>query len=177
MERVSAQQDCWGSEFLRALYARQGPPLFRHVLRLLNGDHQRAEDIVQETFLRAWQHREELTAESAAPWLHTVAHHLVVSAYRRRAARPQESLLGDELPTDEGQDDIERALESWHMIDALRALSPEHRAVLVHVYYLRRSVAEAAEHLGVPRGTVKSRCYYALRALRAVLEERGVTAP
>jgi len=74
-------------------------------------------------------------------------------------------------------DALDRALESWQMADALRGLSPEHRAVLVQVYYLRRTVAEAAEHLGIPQGTVKSRCYYALRALRSVLEERGVTAP
>ena len=59
------------------------------------------------------------------------------------------------------------------MADALAALSPEHREVLVEIYYRGRSVAEAAETIGVPPGTVKSRTYYALRSLRLRLEERG----
>jgi RNA polymerase sigma-70 factor (ECF subfamily) len=54
-------------------------------------------------------------------------------------------------------------------------LSVDHRRVLVETYYRGRSVAEASVELGVPPGTVKSRTYYALRALRLVLEERGVT--
>ncbi|MCL2554255.1 MAG: sigma-70 family RNA polymerase sigma factor [Actinomycetia bacterium] len=176
MEHLFGRRDRRDGEFLRALYALHGPSLLGQVLRLCGGDYQRAEDIVQETFLRAWQHRDALVPETAAPWLHTVAHHLVVSAHRRRAARPQEAPLGDTEPPS-GDDALDRALESWHMADALRGLSPEHRAVLVQVYYLRRTVAEAAEQLGIPQGTVKSRCYYALRALRSVLEERGVTAP
>ena len=61
------------------------------------------------------------------------------------------------------------------MADALRALSQEHRAVIVETYYRGRSVAEAAAALGIPAGTVKSRCYYALRALKLALAERGVT--
>jgi len=54
-------------------------------------------------------------------------------------------------------------------------LSPEHRAVLVETYYHGASVAQAAKTLGIPPGTVKSRTYYALRALRLACEERGVT--
>lgn len=176
VEHASARRD---GEFLRALYTRHGPGLLGHALRLLAGDYQRAEDIVQETFLRAWQHRAELDPARAAPWLHTVARNLVVSAHRRTAARPVELAYDGPAPEprDRVDDDLDRALETWHMADALRDLSPEHRAALVQVYYLRRTVAEAADQLGIPPGTVKSRCYYALRALRAVLEERGVTSP
>jgi RNA polymerase sigma-70 factor (ECF subfamily) len=61
------------------------------------------------------------------------------------------------------------------VVDALAALSPEHRAVIVETYYRGRTVAEAAQVLGIPPGTVKSRCYYALRALKLALAERGVT--
>lgn len=176
VEHVFGQRDRPGGELLRALYAQHGRSLLGHVARLCGGDLQRAEDIVQETFLRAWQHREQLAVEAAAPWLHTVAHNLAVSAFRRRSARPPETPLGDEDPPCE-TDELDRALESWQMAAALRGLSPEHRAVLVQVYYLRRTVAEAAAVLGVPQGTVKSRCYYALRALRNALDEQGVTAP
>jgi RNA polymerase sigma-70 factor (ECF subfamily) len=72
-------------------------------------------------------------------------------------------------------DDVERALETWQVAEAVRALRPDHRAALVETYYRGCSVAEAATTLGIPAGTVKSRVYYALRALRLTLEEQGWT--
>ena len=63
---------------------------------------------------------------------------------------------------------------AYEVAECLSALSPDHRAVLLETYYRDRSVAEAAEILGIPQGTVKSRTYYALRALRLALEERGL---
>src|SRR6266567_5790043 len=68
----------------------------------------------------------------------------------------------------------DRVLESWAVADALAALRPDHRQVLLETYYRGRSVAEAAIVLGVPAGTVKSRTFYALRALKLALEERGL---
>lgn len=165
-----------GSGFLVAVYARYGSPLHGHVLRLV-GDRQRAEDIVQETFLRAWLHRETLAQDRCWPWLRVVARNLAVAAHRRAAARPEEELPGEYEPSGSavGGDVFDRLLVRWQMADALGGLRPEHRAVLVEVHHFRRTAAEAAEHLGIPVGTVKSRCYYALRSLRDVLEEQGVT--
>ena len=57
--------------------------------------------------------------------------------------------------------------------EAVRALSEDHRRTLIETHFRGRSVSEAAAVLGVPAGTVKSRTYYALRALRAALEEKG----
>ena len=57
---------------------------------------------------------------------------------------------------------------------ALRDDAPRHKAVLLELYYRERSVAEAAKALGIALGTVKSRAYYAIRALRLVCEERGL---
>jgi RNA polymerase sigma-70 factor (ECF subfamily) len=68
-------------------------------------------------------------------------------------------------------------LESWLVAEALTALTPLHREALLHTYYAGRTVSEAAQLLGVPVGTVKSRVFYALRALKLALEERGVTSP
>src|SRR3954467_7461392 len=91
-----------------------------------------------------------------------------------RRARPTE--VGDTaLAVVPAVDEIEQALDRWLIGDALATLSPDHRAVLVETYYRGRSVAEAAATLGVPPGTIKSRTFYALRALRLSLEERGVT--
>lgn len=160
--------------FMRALYDQHARPLLSYALRLTGGDRQRAEDVVQETFLRAWRHPIERTPEAIRPWLFTVARNIAVDAFRARKARPPEAGPDglDLVPVD---DDVDRALEAWQVTDALANLSADHRQVLIETYYRGRSVAEAAAVLGVPPGTVKSRTYYALRALKLVLEERGVT--
>jgi len=158
---------------LRALYAEHAGPLLRYCLHLTSGDRQRAEDIVQETLLRAWMHPDAIANRPARPWLFAVARNLAVDAFRARRARPHE-VGEDALELVASPDEAERALESWAVADAVRALRPDHRRVLLETYYRGKSVAEAAIALGVPAGTVKSRTFYALRALKLALEERGL---
>ena len=165
------------AELLRALHEEHGDALFAHALRLASGDRQRAEDLVQETLLRAWRHPEALDPDrgSVRAWLFTTARHLAIDAWRRRTARVGE-VVTDTLPEPPPEvDEADRAVEAWTVAEALGRLSPAHREVLVECFYRGRSVAEAAARLGVPPGTVKSRTHYALRSLRLVLEEMGVT--
>ena len=169
----SARRTASDEDLVRALYAEHAAPLLRYAVHLMSGDRQRAEDIVQETLLRAWQHPEAIADRPARPWLFAVARNLAIDSYRARRARPHEvgEAALEMLPA---PDEAERALESWAVADALSALRPEHRKVLLETYYRGKSVAEAAATLGVPAGTVKSRTFYALRALRLALEERGL---
>jgi RNA polymerase sigma-70 factor (ECF subfamily) len=155
------------------LYAEHAAPLLRYTLRMTDGDRQRAEDVVQETLIRAWLHPEAFAERPARPWLFAVARNLAGDAYRARMARPREVGEGalELVPV---PDEADRVLESWVVADALVTLRPEHRRVLVETYYLGRSMTEAAVVLGIPVGTVKSRAFYALRALKLVLEERGL---
>ncbi|MFB9236994.1 sigma-70 family RNA polymerase sigma factor [Plantactinospora siamensis] len=162
---------------LRALHDEHADALLAHALRLVGGDRQRAEDLVQETLLRAWRHPEALDPGrgSVRGWLFTTARNLAIDAWRRRSARVGE-VVTDNLPEPpQGPDEADRAVEAWTVAEALGRLSPTHREVLVECFYLGRSVAEAAARLGVPAGTVKSRTHYALRSLRLVLAEMGVT--
>lgn len=164
-------------ELVRALYREHGGALLGYVLRLLGGDRQRAEDVVQETFFRAWQRPNSLdpTRGSIRAWLLTIARNIVIDAERARKARPPE--VGEDVlgSIAAAPDEFDNAVIAHDVAGALAELSTHHRAAIIEVYYRGRSVAEAAQALGVPPGTVKSRTYYGLRQLRVLLEERGMT--
>jgi RNA polymerase sigma-70 factor (ECF subfamily) len=143
----------------------------------LTGDPVRAEDVAQETLLRAWTHYEVLDEArgSVRSWLFTVARNIVIDEWRSK--RFQNERTTDRLPEPgDPVDQTDTLLQSWVVAEAITQLSSEHKAVLMECYYRGRSVAEAARRLGVPEGTVKSRTHYALRALRLALEEMGVGA-
>jgi RNA polymerase sigma-70 factor (ECF subfamily) len=143
--------------------------LLAYTTRLTGGDRGRAEDVVQETFLRAWHHLDRLTPErgSVNGWLRRVAHNLVVDGYRGRRARLTELELEPEHTEVQAQPDhAESVLVAATVQAALHRIWPEHRAALVEVYLRDRTCAQAATALGIPEGTVKSRVHYALRTLR-----------
>lgn len=162
---------------MRQLHDEHAVALWHHCLRLTSWDQPRAEDLVQDTLLRAWRHRSVLESPPPAvrAWLFTVARNIVIDEWRSRRHRSE--LPVAEVPDPDDPDDrTDRLLQSWVVAEALTKLSSEHRAVILECYYRGQSVADAARHLGVPEGTIKSRTHYALRALRLALEEMGVGA-
>lgn len=163
---------------VRMLYEEHAGPLLMFVLRLTGGDRQRAEDIVQETLLRAWRNAHRLGAQgqqSLRPWLVTVARRIAIDDHRSTTARPPETYDRELESFPSTADDTDRVLQLMTVTDALKTLSQSHREILVETYFRGRTVPEAAEVLGLPLGTAKSRVYYALRALRTALQQRGVT--
>jgi RNA polymerase sigma-70 factor, ECF subfamily len=160
---------------IRSLYDEYGRMLLGYAYRL-TGDRQRAEDVVQETLLRAWRHAEALTGDrgSVRGWLLTVARNVVVDMARASRIRPTEvvgsandvAIARTSVP--DQTTDVENAVVVERV---LATLSPEYRAVLVEVYLHGRTAREASRALGIPVGTVKSRTYHALHALRARLTE------
>jgi len=163
-------------QMLRALHDEHAPALWSYAMRLTGGDAGRAQDAVQETLFRAWKHSQALDPArgSPRPWLFTTLRNVLIDEWRTRSVRPE--VVTDEPPQVVTPDHADAAVQSWLVADALRQLSRQHREVLLECYYRGCSVAQAAERLGVPPGTVKSRTHYALRALKLALEEKGVTA-
>jgi RNA polymerase sigma-70 factor (ECF subfamily) len=160
----------------RVLYNQYAEALLAYVQRLMHGDRQLAEDIVQETLLRAWKNADSVPPESRRPWLFVTARHLVIDAYRARRSRPAE--VTAELMELAGEDDdLDQALDAVLVADALQTLSADHRWVLFESYYRGRTANQIADTQGIPAGTVRSRMHYALRALRLALRERGVDGP
>jgi RNA polymerase sigma-70 factor (ECF subfamily) len=150
----------------------------RYAARLLGGDWHKAEDLLQEATARAWKKFRSAGTDpvSIRPWLFTVVRNLAIDHHRAQLIRPSETQAIEDidLPVD---DAIEHILNSQIILNALSQLTPAHREVLTLTYYGGYSVAQAGELLGIPVGTVKSRSYYALRALRDILHARGVVKP
>ena len=164
--------------FIESLHAEYHRPLLSLVLRMTDGDRHWAEDVVQETLLRAWRHADALRvgrqSRSLMPWLATVARRIVLNDRRNRSARPFE--VDDAVLAGVGvADDTELALQRIIIREALARLTPAHRRVVVEMYLRGRSVQEVAHILGIPAGTDKSRLHHAMRAMRAAMQKRGVT--
>lgn len=162
------------AEALRALADAHSAAVWRYVVHL-TGNHTGADDVVQETLLRAWRSPAILAQppETTRAWMFTVARHLVIDEVR--SARKRHELTTDELPERAARDRTDALFETLLVEEALATIGLDHRAVIVHSYYGGRSVAEVARELGIPEGTVKSRLHYGLRALRLALQEKGVT--
>lgn len=166
----SQEQRAPDEDLIRFLFAEHGRSVLAYATRL-TGDRAAAEDVLQETLLRAWRHADNLRSDSRGSvrgWLLTVARNIITDRARARAVRPQEVGEPIDAPAVE-RDHAEQVVNEMAVLGAMDKLSAEHREVLVEMYYRGRTVAEAAQALRIPPGTVKSRSYHAMRALRAVL--------
>lgn len=161
------------SDLMRALHDEHASALWAYAVSLTGGDRTRAQDVVQETMLRAWRTPDVLNQArgSVRGWLYTVARRIVIDEWRASRSRPE--VVTDVVPEQSSADEAEAIVNRRIVVDALRTLSAEHRAVLIECYFKGASVAEAAATLGIAPGTVKSRTHYALRALRLALDELG----
>lgn len=162
------------TEQMLELYANHVEPLRRYAFRLTS-NRTRAEDVVQETLLRAWRHLQCTNGElPVRSWLFTVARNIVIDAsrsakFRYEVCYPDASEVLDRMCPDE----VNSALDRMVVAEAMAQLPQTHRAVLSRAFYRGWTVRQIAEDLDVAEGTVKSRLHYALRRLRLVLSEMG----
>ncbi|MFC4054947.1 sigma-70 family RNA polymerase sigma factor [Actinomadura syzygii] len=173
-ERDAARDE----QLIRGIHDEYGRMLLAYATRL-TGDRAAAEDLVQETLIRAWKHV-HIVATATIPltgWLLTILRNLAFDRARRQATRPLEV---PELPeagsaggAAAGGDHSDRVVDSIVVVEALKSLPELHSSMLIEVYYRNRSVAEVAKQFQIPQGTVKSRTHYALRALRNALATHG----
>jgi RNA polymerase sigma-70 factor, ECF subfamily len=156
---------------VREAYAAHSGELYGFAVRSL-GDAGLAEEAVQETFLRAWRAGERYDPEigSLRTWLFAILRNVVIDLGRARASRPR---VGPETGIEPSVEPLEQALVAWQVEEAMRRIGEDHRRVLLETHFKARPYAEVAEEMGVPEGTIKSRVYYGLKALRVALEEIG----
>ena len=171
---ASRERDNVDDALFREIYQEYGPALFDFVLRKAFGDRQWAEEVVQETMLRVWRNAARIDfVGDLRPLLYTIARRLVIDGRRKRGTRPCE-VGSTELVELPAADELDRSLLALTVKQALKSLTAAHRTVIVRLYYQGRKVEQVAKEMGVPPGTVRSRAYYGLHALREALERLGV---
>ena len=159
---------------LRELHDLHAAVIWRYAVRL-TGNQSVADDIVQETLLRAWRTPRILDQDptTARAWLFTVARNLVIDDARSARRRHEDPV--EAVPERQADDLADSLFDALLVGEALKELSEDHRAVIVHAYFGGRNTCELAAELNIAEGTVKSRLHYGLRALRLALQEKGVT--
>jgi len=163
---------------IRKAYDQHVGELYRFALRA-TGDEGSSQDIVQETFLRAWRSgdRFDPALASLRVWLFAIARNVVVDHHRAMGARPWLRGLTDEPSDTESPvaDHAEHLVDEWVINEALNRIGAEQRQALTETYLRDRPYADVAAEVGIPVGTLRSRVFYGLKALRAALDEMGVT--
>ncbi len=160
-------------EPLVELYRRYAKRIYGLGLHLL-GDRGLAEDLVQETFVRLWRSSPRFDPDrgSVKTFVFTLARRAAVDLWRRRREPHAVAAHGPEQAVDD--DSFEELLLSLELRDALDELTANHREVLELHYRADLTQQQIADRLGIPLGTVKTRTYHALRALKRQLEERDL---
>jgi RNA polymerase sigma-70 factor (ECF subfamily) len=168
-QRPGHEQDQAHDETIGRIWATHEAAVVRYAAHLLEGDIHLAQDVAQDTALQLWRHP-EVPAQpgSIRGWLLTVARNNVIDRSRRRDRRPAETALTARAlaagPTAEDHAELVAAEVTWNAV--LRVLDVRQRAAIELVYLQGLSVARAAARLGVPEGTIKSRCHLGLKRLR-----------
>lgn len=167
---------------LAALYDAHAALVHAVIMRVVR-DHQIAEDLLQESFLRVWQHAHAYDGSlgRVRAWLLGIAHNLALNELRRQRRRPQEAhtVAGFDSRIESvaahGADPADAAwahARQLRVADALTKLSPAQQVVL-SLYASGHSQSEIAVTLNEPLGTVKSRMRRSLLTLREALAQEG----
>ena len=166
------------SDFVTRLYLDNGKFVLGYVTGLIQ-DRYLAEDVVQETMLRAWRHCGQLSAEkgSVRGWLIRVAHNIAMDKMRMRRSRPAEVPADGISEAMVEHDHAEAVVTAVQVRHALARLSSGHRDVVEQLYLNGCTAREAAARLGIPEGTVFSRAHYAVRILRRDLGGAPAATP
>jgi RNA polymerase sigma-70 factor (ECF subfamily) len=169
---VHGRPEAADEDGLRGAFLAYGGELLGFARRSVR-DQGRAEDVVQETFMRAWRsrHRFDPSLGSLRAWLFAIERRVLIDHAAKSAPMPDDRLQAIATPFEE--DWVDEALLGWQVSEAVERLDDAHRMVVVELYVNGRTSREVSELFAIPEGTVRSRAYYALRSLRVILEDVG----
>ena len=161
---------------MQVLFGRYHVRVFRFALRLVR-DEQVAKDLISEVFFDVWRQAGKFESRSAvSTWLLAITRFKAFSALRRQKDVELDETAANAI--EDSSDDPEMAVQKKDTSKAIRkcltALTSEHREIIDLVYYHEKSVGEAAEIVGIPENTVKTRLFAARKKLAELLKAAGV---
>ena len=165
-----------GGDPLVELYRRYERRLFRFGVQQL-GNNGLAEELVQETFVRLWRTAAgHFDAEKASvqTYLYVIARSVAADIRKRPSSRPLLPVEDVDMPPQ--PDSVDQILDSMIVREALESLGAGHAQVIQLAQDEGLTQSQIAERLGLPLGTVKTRMFHGMRAMRAALAERGFSA-
>ena len=161
---------------MQALYARHNVRVFRFLMGRMRNEAV-AEEITNEVFLEVWRHAGRDAGRSAvSTWLLAIAHNKAMSQLRKKREDELEDEVAEQI-ADSGDDPEvreQKRSKAELMRETINALSDEHREIIDLVYYHEKSVREAAEIIGIPEATVKTRMHYARKQLGELMKQAGI---
>jgi len=161
---------------LQALFARHNVRIFRFIMRLV-ANEAIAEELTNEVFVDVWKNAGKFEARSEpTTWLFAIARNRAISTLRRRRDEPLDDAMAEAIPDTEDTPEVVMQKHDKRSIirNCLTQLSTEHREVVDLVYYHEKSVREVSEITQVPESTVKTRMFYARKALSTLLLDAGI---
>lgn len=161
---------------LQALFGRHNVRIFRFITRLVKNESV-AEELTNEVFIDVWRNAGKFESRSAATtWLFAIARNKAISSLRKRKDEELDDAMAEEIPDTDDTPEVAAQKQDKRSIlrDCLAQLSEEHREVIDLVYYHEKSVREVSEITDTPEATVKTRMFYARKALSALLLEAGI---
>lgn len=162
---------------LERLFTRNQTRVFRYLTRVVRNEAV-AEELLNEVFLGVWQSASRYEGRSEpSTWLISIARNKAVSSLRKKrevSGYDDDTAGAIEDDADTPEVTSQKMDKAAQMRAAMQGLSSEHREILDLVYYQEQSVSEAAEILGIPEATVKTRMFYARKKLSELLKARGI---
>ncbi|MDP3971124.1 MAG: RNA polymerase sigma factor [bacterium] len=174
-------QSVQNNERFKYIIEKYEQPLLRYIRRLTNVTNEDAEDILQETFIKAYQNLNSYNPKMPfSSWIYRIAHNQVISDFRSRKARPHGNsvVISDEQYDSMFQDDtdieqdIDKAILREHMQTALQKLDAKYRDVLVLKYLEEKSYKEISDILRKPEGTIATLINRAKKKLKKVINQQ-----
>jgi RNA polymerase sigma-70 factor (ECF subfamily) len=161
---------------MQVLFARHHVRVYRFVLRLVR-EEATAEDLISDVFLDVWRQAGRFEGRSqVSTWLLAIARFKALSVLRRKPEQELDEDIAEAIEDTADTPDV--TLEKKQKADVIRqclgGLSSDHREIIDLVYYHEKSVEEAAEIIGIPEATVKTRMFYARKKLAELLKGQGI---